>query len=249
MFRGKVTRLRCGRRCPARGPALSVLDAVALVTPPRGEISARPDDLYLVVKLVYVFDAYCGWSHAFSGTLQAITARHPELPVEVISGGLFTGQRRVPIREFGFIKDANVQVTARTGARFGDAFNEVLDEGSFVMDSEAAARGLIALRQAAPERAAELAIAVQQAFFHDGASLSDPETFRKIAKEFDLDADAVAAAFESADPSAEFERAARLGVNGYPTLIAVKGSEMYALARGHASADEVEQRLAALEQK
>jgi putative protein-disulfide isomerase len=198
------------------------------------------------VKLLYVFDAYCGWSHAFSGTLQAVTEHHPDLPVEVISGGLFTGERRVPIREFGFIKGANVQVTARTGATFGDAFNEVLDEGSFVMDSEAAARGLIALRQAAPERAAELAVAMQKAFFHNGASLSDPQTYRTIAEDFGLDADAVVAAFETVSPEEDFDFAARLGVNGYPTLIAVRGSEMYALARGHATADEVEQRLAAL---
>ncbi|MFD5825431.1 DsbA family protein [Lentzea sp. NPDC060358] len=198
------------------------------------------------MKLLYVFDAYCGWSHAFSGTLEAVTARHPDVPVQVVSGGLFTGERRVPIREFGFIKDANVQVTARTGARFGDAFNAVLDDGSFVMDSEAAARGLIALREAAPERAAELAVAMQKAFFHDGRSLSDPDTYRGIAEDFGLDADAVVAAFGSAVPDEDFAFAARLGVTGFPTLIAVRGSEMYAVARGHASAEEVEQRLAPL---
>ncbi|ANZ42891.1 thioredoxin [Lentzea guizhouensis] len=198
------------------------------------------------MKLVYVFDAYCGWSHAFSGTLRAVTERHPDLPVEVVSGGLFTGSRRVPIREFGFIKDANVQVTARTGARFGEAFNELLDEGEFVMDSEAAARGVAALREAAPGRAAELAIAVQQAFFHDGQSLNDPETYRRIATGFGLDADAVVAAFHSAQPEVDFATAARFGVNGFPTLIAVKDDKAYALARGHASADEVEQRLASL---
>ncbi|MGZ3142679.1 DsbA family protein [Lentzea chajnantorensis] len=202
--------------------------------------------LYPVVKLVYVFDAYCGWSHAFSGTLRALTERHPDLPVEVVSGGLFTGSRRVPIREFGFIKDANVEVTARTGARFGDAFNRLLDEGEFVMDSEGAARGVAAVREAAPERAAELAIAVQQAFFHDGRSLSDPETFRGIATDFGLDGDAVVAAFHSAQPEADFVRAARFGVSGYPTLIALDGTNGYALARGHATAEEVEERLAAI---
>ncbi|MGW7210819.1 DsbA family protein, partial [Streptomyces sp. NPDC054837] len=39
------------------------------------------------MKLVYVFDAYCGWSHGFSGTLREAVSRHPELPVEVVSGG------------------------------------------------------------------------------------------------------------------------------------------------------------------
>lgn len=198
------------------------------------------------MKLVYVFDAYCGWSHAFSGTLEEVIARHPDLPVEVVSGGLFTGQRRVPIREFGFIKGANVQVTERTGATFGDAFNALLDEGSFVMDSEAAARGLAALRQAAPERAAELAIAVQKAFFHDGLSLSAAKTYRKIADDFGLDSDAVVVAFKTAEPDADFARAARLGVSSFPTLIAVRGNDAFVLARGHASAEQIEERLATL---
>jgi putative protein-disulfide isomerase len=114
------------------------------------------------------------------------------------------------------------------------------------MDSEAAARRLIALRQAAPERAAELAVAMQKAFFHDGESLSDPQTYRTIADDFGLDADAVVAAFGTVSPDEDFDFAARLGVNGFPTLIAVRGSELYALARGHATADEVEQRLATL---
>jgi putative protein-disulfide isomerase len=198
------------------------------------------------VKLVYVFDAYCGWSHAFSSTLEEVVARHPDLPVEVVSGGLFTGQRRVPIREFGFIKGANAQITERTGARFGDAFDALLADGSFVMDSEAAARGLIALRQAAPERAAELAVAMQKAFFHDGLSLSDAKTYRTIADAFGLDSDAVVGAFKTSAPDADFARAARLGVSSFPTLIAMRGNDAFVLARGHATAEQIEQRLAAL---
>jgi putative protein-disulfide isomerase len=198
------------------------------------------------VKLVYVFDAYCGWSHAFSGTLEEVIAKHPDLPVEVVSGGLFTGQRRVPIREFGFIKGANAQITERTGARFGEAFDALLADGSFVMDSEAAARGLIALRQFAPERVAELAIAVQRAFFHDGLSLNDAKTYRKIADDFGLDSDEVVSAFKSADPDTDFAVAARLGVSSFPTLIAVRGNDAFVLARGHASAEQIEQRLTQL---
>ncbi|MET8757643.1 DsbA family protein [Lentzea sp. NPDC004782] len=198
------------------------------------------------MKLVYVFDAYCGWSHAFSGTLEEVVARHRDLPVEVVSGGLFTGQRRVPIREFGFIKGANAQITERTGARFGGAFDALLADGSFVMDSEAAARGLIALRQAAPERAAELAVAMQQAFFHDGLSLSDAKTYRTIADAFGLDSDAVVGAFKTSAADADFALAARLGVSSFPTLIAMRGNDAFVLARGHATAEQIEQRLAAL---
>ncbi|MEU1803658.1 DsbA family protein [Streptomyces sp. NPDC019937] len=200
------------------------------------------------MKLVYVFDAYCGWSHGFSGTLREIAFRHPELPVEVVSGGLFTGSRRVPIREFGYVEGANAKITELTGAEFGPAYARLIADGSFVMDSEAAARGVVALRRAAPDRALELATALQRAFYADGLSLSDAATYRTVAAEAGLDADAVVAAFEGAEApaaaEADFHQAADLGVNAFPTLLAVDGHTKTVLARGHATPDDVERRLA-----
>ncbi|MDW8803453.1 DsbA family protein [Streptomyces scabiei] len=200
------------------------------------------------MKLVYVFDAYCGWSHGFSATLREVASRHPELPVEVVSGGLFTGSRRVPIREFGYVQGANAQITELTGAAFGEGYERLIADGSFVMDSEAAARGIAALRQAAPDRAAALATEVQYAFYTDGHSLSDPDTYRAIAEAAGLDADTVVAAFASPDAraaaQADFRRAAELGVTGFPTLLAVEGDSLAPLAYGRATADEIDRRLA-----
>lgn len=202
------------------------------------------------MKLVYVFDAYCGWSHGFSGTLRETVSRHPELPVEVVSGGLFTGPRRVPIREFGYVQGANTQIAELTGAEFGEGYERLIADGSFVMDSEAAARGVVALRRVAPDRAAELAGALQRAFYVDGLSLSAPATYRKVAEEAGLDADAVVAAFDAPEAhnaaTDDFYRCAELGVTGFPTLLAVDGNRVTALAHGHATADEIDRRLAAL---
>lgn len=148
------------------------------------------------MKLIYVFDAYCGWSHGLSRTMSEVTARHPDLPVEVVSGGLFTGGRRQPIRAFGFVSAANATITERTGAEFGDAYQQRLADGSFVMDSEA---------------------------------------------------DAVVDAFQSpaaqAAAEADFRRAAELGVEAYPTLLAIAGGHVIPLAHGHATTDQIDQRL------
>ncbi|WP_405646291.1 DsbA family protein [Streptomyces sp. NBC_00019] len=202
------------------------------------------------MRLVYVFDAYCGWSHGFSGTLRAAASRHPELPVEVVSGGLFTGPRRVPIREFGYVQGANAKIAELTDAEFGESYERLIADGSFVMDSEAAARGVAALRQVAPDRAAELAAALQDAFYVDGLSLSDPATYRTVAQAAGLDADAVVAAFEApgtrAAAEADFRRGAALGVTGFPTLLAVDGDSIAVLAHGHATADEIDRRLTTL---
>ncbi|MCI3273594.1 DsbA family protein [Streptomyces cylindrosporus] len=202
------------------------------------------------MKLVYVFDAYCGWSHGFSPTLREVASRHPGLPVEVVSGGLFTGSRRVPIREFGHVQGANAAIAELTGARFGEAYERLTADGSFVMDSEAAARGVAALRQVAPERAAELATALQDVFYVDRLSLSDPATYRKVAEDAGLDADAAVAAFESPEAQqaaeADFRRSAVLGVRGFPTLLAVDGDRVTPLAQGRATADEIDRQLTAL---
>ncbi|MFF6783488.1 DsbA family protein [Streptomyces sp. NPDC012510] len=201
------------------------------------------------MKLVYVFDAYCGWSHGFSPTLREVASRHPELTVEVVSGGLFTGERRLPIREFGHVPGANAKISELTGAEFGDSYQRLIADGSFVMDSEAAARGVAALRQVAPTRVVELAATAQRAFYVHGRSLSETATYREIAEQIGLDADAVAAAFEApearATAEADFARAAELCAHGFPTLLAVDGDRATTLARGHATADDVARRLAA----
>ncbi|MCU1389018.1 MAG: hypothetical protein JWL72_2356 [Ilumatobacteraceae bacterium] len=202
------------------------------------------------MKLVYVFDAYCGWSYGFAPTMTELVRRHPELDVEVISGGLFTGDRRVPIRDFGYVQGANAKITELTGVTFGTGYERIIADGSFVMDSEDAARGIAALRHVAPDRIVELAAALQQAFYADGLSLSDPDTYRAVAEAAGLEADRVVAEFAATASTAsarkDFTRAAALDVHSFPTLIAINGQRRLPVAVGHATADEIDRRLDAL---
>ncbi len=202
------------------------------------------------MKLVYVVDAYCGWSYGFAPTFTEIVRRHPDLDVDVVCGGLFTGPRRVAIREFGYVQDANARISELTGVRFGAGYEALIADGSFVMDSQAAARGAFALRQAATGRDVELLTALQEAFYVDGLSLSDPATYRALAEAARLDADSVVRAFTGpaavAAAKDDFARAVRLGVHSFPTLLAVDGDSATILAVGHASVDEIELRLEAL---
>ncbi len=178
--------------------------------------------------LVYVYDAYCGWCYGFTPWLRKALAERPYLTVEVVSGGLFTGDRRVPIRRLDHIPLARHRVTAVTGAEFGPAFLDILDRGEFVMDSEDAATGLAGLRALDPDRVVEFAGELSRAFYHDGLSLSDPDTYRLIAARHGLDAQRAAAALTDpgyrAYASSEFARAAGLGVTSYPTLLLDAGN-------------------------
>lgn len=198
-------------------------------------------------ELIYIWDAYCGWCYGFSSTLGKLHANHPELPLSVWSGGLFTGENVQPIGAFPHIASANARIGELTGATFGAAYDKLLAEGSAVMDSEAAAIGYAALREQAPERSAELASAMQRAFYQDGRSLSEPDTYREIARTSGLDPELVVRQIQ--DPKTaesvrnEFVRVSRLGVNGYPALLLRKGDSLYQLGSGSTTLETLEERL------
>ncbi|MEV6877485.1 DsbA family protein [Amycolatopsis sp. NPDC051128] len=176
----------------------------------------------MAVKLTYVFDAYCGWCHGFGPAVAGFAAANAgRIELEVVSGGLFTGARVAPIGTMPYVDGANARIVELTGAEFGPGYRALVADGRFRMDSTAAATGFAALRTVAPDRALEAAEAMQQAFYIDGLSLSEPETYRHLAGRLGLDADDVLTAFASSGASAaqDFTRAARLGVTAYPTLL------------------------------
>lgn len=199
------------------------------------------------LSLIYVWDAYCGWCYGFSKSLQAFHENRPELPLTVLSGGLFVGHKKLPISFFPHIPEANKRISQLTGAEFGTRYETLLEEGTFVMDSEAAAKGFSALRFFAPERAYHFASSMQHAFYYEGKSLSDPATYRDIAIANNLDAEAVLARFEDTasakEAHADFAMVQQLGIQSFPTLLLQKGDEFIGLVGGVITAEKIEARL------
>ncbi|WP_432146492.1 DsbA family protein [Streptomyces sp. bgisy084] len=178
----------------------------------------------MTARLTYAFDAYCGWCYGFGPALRQFAAENAgRIDLRVVSGGLFSGPRALPVSAYGHIPGANQRIADLTGVTFGDGYERTLAEGSTVMDSTAAATALVALRRQAPGRALELAGALQRAWYVDGHSLSDVGVHRSIAAQHALDSDAVADAFldpaTRAEAEREFRELRRLGVDAYPTLL------------------------------
>ncbi|MFD5393216.1 DsbA family protein [Streptomyces sp. NPDC127097] len=175
-------------------------------------------------QLTYVFDAYCGWCYGFGPALHAFAdANADRIDLRVVSGGLFTSLRALPVAAYPHVPAANTRITELTGVTFGPGYEQVLAEGTLVMDSTDAATGLAALRSRPGAHALDAAAAMQRAWYIDGRSLSDVQVYRDIAAGLGLDADAVAAAYGSgaarAQAEADFLEVRRLGVDGYPTLL------------------------------
>lgn len=205
------------------------------------------------ISLVYVWDAYCGWCYGFSKSIRTLHENHPELPLTLVSGSLFVRERSLPIKEYPHIPEANKRISQLTGAEFGEAYLELLADGSFVLDSEVAAIGFSALRSFAPERAVYFASAMQHAFYYEGKSLSAVETYREIAIAHDLDPDLVIERMKEKDTIndayADFKKVHQLNVNSYPTLLLKKGEEYFSLGGGAMTTEKLEVRLKEILQK
>lgn len=198
---------------------------------------AKPD-------VTYVFDAYCGWCFGFDPLVVALAEqRRDAFALHVLSGGLFVGELSAPLRSFPHIARANAEIEGRGEVTFGEPCLELVAEGSFVMDSTAAACGFAALRSLRPDDAVPLAAAMQDAFFVRGEDLSNEATYRRIAHDHGLDADEVALRFASPDyariAQEGFAAARALGADGYPALIARFGARVESLPTYGTSANEL----------
>lgn len=176
------------------------------------------------LKVTYIFDAYCGWCWGLSGALgQYAQEEGDNVQIEVLSGGLFSGDRAAALGDFSHIPEANQRISQLTGAEFGEPYQAELEKGTLFIDSDDASRGLVALKRVAPGRDVELAHALQSAFYLEGLSLSEDATYSYIAQELGLNSEEVLQALkdpETAELAAK-ERAytKELGVNSYPTLL------------------------------
>ncbi|MGW2740997.1 DsbA family protein [Streptomyces sp. NPDC001450] len=200
-------------------------------------------------QLTYAFDAYCGWCYGFGPALHEFAeANTDRIDLRVLSGGLFTGPRALPVAAYPHIPDANTRITELTGVTFGRRYKQVLADGTQVMDSADAATGLAALCGQPGANPLHAAAAMQRAWYIDGRSLSDVQVYRDIAAELELDAKAVAAAYGSpaarAQGEADFREVRRLGVDSYPTLLLHTGTGVHRLGGPVSSADALTRALA-----
>ncbi|GAA5039235.1 DsbA family protein [Marivirga lumbricoides] len=199
------------------------------------------------LNLLYIWDGYCGWCYGFSKELTKFHNNHPELPITVLPGGLFTGDKSLPISNYPHIPEANQRINQLTGAVFGDSYNNLLKKGNFLLNSEDAGKGFVALKHFAPSKQYEIANAMMKLFYLEGKSLSDPETYGEIAQNLEIDPEKVMTCFHTENALIEtqqlFMKVKETGVNSYPTLLLQKGEEMIKIGGGVANVEKLEENL------
>ncbi|HNU87324.1 MAG TPA: DsbA family protein [Ferruginibacter sp.] len=203
--------------------------------------------------LIYCYDAYCGWCYGFSPVIKNIAAAYKDvLEVEVLSGGMMTGEEAMPIEKIGpFIQTSYKRVEELTGIKFGEDFLwHVFNPGQsdWVMNSEKPAIALCIFKEYYPGRQLEFATDLQYALNYEGRDLDDDEAYRHLLEKYSIQPEA----FYSKLKSEEYKEAAyyefalckQLQVTGFPTVfIQTAELKFMMVARGYTDPGSLKERI------
>lgn len=191
------------------------------------------------MRVYYFWDAYCGWCYGFEKILTPFLEMHSELDVQFISGGLFNQGN--PIKKYPHIREANQRIQEIFGVEFSQDYNQLLQDGSLILDSNDAAIGFGVLRDFVSKKDwIYLAKAIQIAFYQQGQSLSDVNTYRTIAKQFLLETEEIERQFlakkQTGKIHEDIQQTQAWQIPSFPTLIAEVDGKFYDL-KGNATTE------------
>jgi putative protein-disulfide isomerase len=192
------------------------------------------------MKVIYVYDALCGWCYGFSPVMSQFHAKYKDsLTFEVFSGGMITGGRIGPIGEVAsYISWAYKDVEKATNVKFGNDFlNKTLKNGKATFTSIPPAIALSVFKNFQEENSIKFASALQKAIYFDGIEPENYAAYGKIAQEFGLDAVdfVLQMGNQSNIQNAEndFIKSNDLGVSGFPTVFIEIDGVYHKIASGY----------------
>jgi putative protein-disulfide isomerase len=190
--------------------------------------------------LIYVGDPMCSWCYGFAPELDSVRAAFPDIPFEVVMGGLRPGGRETMLDLRGFLREHWTEVFRATGQKFNFA---ILEQGDVIYDTEYACRAVVVADQLKPGIRLEYFKAVQKAFYQDNILPNDVDAYVQLAISMGMDGKTFHEKFKhrqsKADTYSEFELAAAMGVRSFPTLIAKMNGKLYLVSNGYSKADKM----------
>lgn len=201
------------------------------------------------LKLVYVYDALCGWCYGFGSVAEKIEKNYNgTADIEIISGGMIMGDRIAPVGEMAdYILEAIPRLQKTTGATFGEPYINLLKEGTYVTSSEKPAVALCVYKSFKTDRTIEFAHSMQKMFFVEAKDLNKDSVYAELAATFDIDRSQFLNRMQDQtylkQAQAEFKRAADLGVTGFPTLLLKQDATYVTITEGYSSYESIEKQL------
>ncbi len=208
------------------------------------------------LKIIYVYDALCGWCYAFSKVMTKLYAlHHEEFYFDVISGGMILGDRVGPISESSdIIKEHLPRLEETSGVKFGAGYLKVLEKGEQIQDSEKPSIALTVFRSFLPDQAILFAADLQTTKYQDGTDLALDESYFPLLEKYGIDQNLFLEKLQSEEFKQlayyDFAIAKQLQVSGYPAAFIQAGDqEFYMIAKGYADFETMELRIKNVKQQ
>ena len=204
-------------------------------------------------KIIYCYDAYCGWCYGFSPVIKQVWENHKDkFDFETISGGMIPVEATQHIGNIAsYIKDAYKTVENMTGVTFGPDYLWHInhpDESDWFPNSEMAAIAMAIFREVYPDLTIAFASDLQYALHFEGRDLTDKEAYRHLVEKYQLNEEEfyskLASAVYKEKAYYDFALVQQLRVNGFPTVfLQLEESKLYMIARGYSDLASVENRI------
>jgi putative protein-disulfide isomerase len=194
-----------------------------------------------MTTLIYIADPMCSWCYGFGPELSALMQGLPELPVEVVVGGLRPYNTEQMDEKLKTTLLSHWRTVAeKTGLPFmGDA---LMREG-FIYNTEPACRAVVTARRLMPSATLAVFQTIQHAFYANGMDVTHADVLSEIGAAVltDMGVPTDAAAFQVAMASEEsimathddFSLVQKWGVNGFPTLVLERDGKLDLVTAGY----------------
>lgn len=174
-----------------------------------------------MTTLIYFADPMCSWCWGFGPVIERAVDEYDELDFELVVGGLRPDADQ-PIQE-SYVEEILhhwEQVEEMAGQPFDRGFFE--KHPGFVYDTMPGCRGVKASQRIEESAALDYEHALARRFYAEAEDPTDLETLTAAAEEVGLDPEKFREIYRDGRTEeltrADFERARKAGVQGYPTV-------------------------------
>jgi putative protein-disulfide isomerase len=193
--------------------------------------------------IVYIGDPMCSWCWGFAPVINSIHNDFKnEAPLSIVLGGLHAYD------DFSMSADykSNIRhhwedVNKATGAVFDYHF---FDRDNFILDTEPACRAVVTARQIKPDIVLSFYETISRSFYSKNKDTTSLKTFKELAENFNIDPDEFDQRFNSeqvkVETNGDFQFSKKLGVTGFPTLLAKEGENLALLTAGYQSYQDLQ---------
>ncbi|GGF71255.1 DsbA family protein [Wenyingzhuangia marina] len=203
------------------------------------------------LKITYYYDAFCGWCYGFSKPFQEFKKNHTDdIAFEVISGGLFLGNRIGKINDIApYVKDGAFRsVEEVSGVKFGQAFvNKLETEDNIWLDSTFPAIALSIIKENAPNKALDFAELLLKTINLDAKDVREINSYKEAISVIDYDFENFTSQMKEDKylnlAKQDFETFAKSGISGMPCLVIQGGGKKAYLSNGFTNYKDLEARL------